>query len=198
MSFFNIRTAVSVAVLAIGAALVIPGSAAAQQCSVNPPIIADFQNGGGLPTPQDQNAALDVVHSFAWTLDIRDLANFDNLFASNAVYEACTGGGVQIKRTTSLTDLKNYFETQPFATLSDASFRTSHFIANEIVRTGKEEGEIKVWATMLVTLQRPDVEAPELDYTATLVMTLRPDNGPLKFFDVQMVTGTPIVVFRAR
>jgi hypothetical protein len=195
MSFVTLRTLVFAVVVALGATYAIP--AAAQQCSVQPPEIADFRNAGDLPSSAQQDAVLDVIHEFAWTLDIRDLNNFDNLFASDAVYEACTAGGVRITLTNNLTELKTYFQTQPFAFLSELNFRTSHFITNAIFRTSKED-EIKVWAAMLVTLQRPDVEAPDLDYTATLVMTLIPDNGAWKFSDVRMVTGTPLVVFRAR
>jgi hypothetical protein len=199
MSFFNIRAAASIAVVAFGAALAVPGSAAAQQCSVQPPEIGDFQGTGVLPPPEEQAAALDVIHTFAWTLDLQDLNNFDNLFASEAVYEACTGGGVQITRTSNLAALKEYFNTQPFAYLRDLSFKTNHFVTNAVFRRmDKEDDEIKVWAAMLVTLQRPDVEAPVLDYTAMLVMTLRRYDGVLKFSDVQMHTGTPVVVFRAR
>ncbi len=198
MSFFNIRAAVSVAVVALGAAFAIPGLAAAQQCSVDPPAIGNFHGVGVMPPLEEQAAALDVINTFAWTLDLQDVNNFDELFASDAVYEACTGGGVQITRTSDLTALKAYFNTQPFAYLRQLSFKTNHFITNAIFRKPEKDGETKVWAAMLVTLQRPDVETPVLDYTAMLVMTLKSYDGVLKFSDVQMHTGTPVVVFRAR
>lgn len=198
MSFFNIRTAMSVAIVAFGVVLAAPLSASAQRCETDPPEVLEFRNAGELPSPSEQDAALDVIYTFAWTLDLRDASNLVDLFAEGAVYEACTGGGVQITKTTGLDMLETYFTTQPFAYLNQLSFNTSHFITNAILRTTEKEDEIKVWATMLVTLQRPDVEAPVLDYTAMLVMTLNRYDGALKFTDVRMITGTPLVVFRAR
>ena len=197
MSYVNIRTAALIVYATIVAALAVPLSASAQQCLTPEPRITDYRNFGARPSPDEQNAVLDVINEFGWTLDLRDADNFANLFATDAIYEACTGGGVQITRTEGLDALETYFRTQPFAYLSELSFFTRHFITNTIVRTEKEK-EYLAWATLVVTLQRPDVEAPVLDYTATFVMKLNLYDGELKFTDVRMITGTPVVVFRAR
>jgi hypothetical protein len=185
-----------------------PGSAIAQECTTEAPTSHEVGEWRGTVSAADRDAVMDVIHSLAWTLDLQLSENFEDLFTEDVVYEACTGGGILInaepdnqenQERQSRDALITYFETQPFAFLTERGARARHFLANTVLRDTSNAGEIEARTAMLVTLQRSDVEVPSVDYTATLVMILTTrEDGVYKIAELYMHTDEPETIFRAR
>ena len=85
-SFFGIRTVVTAVALAIGTWTTLPGPAAAESCSQPEP--ANFNGRLGDPaniSAATRQAVMDAINAYAWTLDLKDAANFANLFTDSEV-----------------------------------------------------------------------------------------------------------------
>ena len=148
------------------------------------------------PAPVDRQAIMDVIYSYNWALDDKNSAAFAQLFTDDAVYYACSGGGnVQIVTTTANKELDLYIAD----ILSDLGQRQArHFESNTLLHT-KDEKTVIGKTTLLVTLQGPDKEVPELDYTAVMKETfVKGDDNIWRFSKLTLITDTPGAQARAR
>ena len=86
--------------LSVGLGLAVGGTAAALPCS--DPMTNDWlpaRTNIVNPAPADRQAIMDLIHSYNWALDDKNVSRFTALFTPNAQYEACTGAGnVQVFR----------------------------------------------------------------------------------------------------
>lgn len=183
--------------LLLGFGVMLGGTAAAASCvdKINPNWLPPRANIVNPPTA-DREAIADLIHSYSWALDDKNTAAFAQLFTSDAQYEACSGGGaLQLIRTTMTSELQGYIAD----ILSDLGARQArHFESNTLLHQNKD-GSVNGKTTLLVTLQWPDRELPELDYTAVMQETFVKDKeGLWRFSKLTLITDTPGVQARAR
>jgi len=188
-------------VFAIGIGLTLGGTPIAQgaECSNKTPatwlpaIVTS-------PDPTDRQAIMDLIHSYLWSLDERNIANFTPLFTEDASYETCRGGGaVQIFSAGARNGIVQYIETQ-FADLVKKMFQTRHVESNTLLHSrDKDKDTVDGKSTLLVSIQRA-VEAgiPEYDYTAVLLATFKRSENGWRIAKVIIITDTPEVEERAR
>lgn len=199
---FTNRLTVKTIAIAIGIWLAFPGTVVAQNktCIDNVPPARLLNRPLVNPLPVDWQAILDLIHSYAWTLEDRDDAAFVALFTKDAVYEVCRNGGPaagqsQIVRTTSQMELQDYIRGQ-FADLEADQLQTRHFLTNTILNTSGEIVQAKT--AMLVVVQQADDAIPEIDYTAVLKMRIVKDDDIWKFEQLTLFTDTPVFIAKAR
>ncbi|WP_195909432.1 nuclear transport factor 2 family protein [Rhizobium tubonense] len=193
----SVKSLVKIFTLLLGFGIMLGGTAIAASCvdKMNPawlPPRANIVN----PAPADRQAIMDLIHSYSWALDEKNTAAFAELFISDAQYEACSGGGaLQLVKTTSTSDLQGYISD----ILSDLGARQArHFESNTLLHQNKD-GSVNGKTTLLVTLQWPDREVPEPDYTAVMQETFVKDKeGLWRFSKLTLITDTPGVQARAR
>jgi len=186
--------------IAIGIWLALPGAAVAQikSCIDNVPPARLSNRPLNNPLPEDRQAILDLIHSYAWTLEDRDVAGFVELFTNEAVYEVCRSGGgsqSQIVRTSSQMELEDYIRGQ-FADLEADGLQTRHFLTNTILNTNDKIVQAKT--AMLVVVQQTDDAIPEVDYTAVLKMRIVKVDDTWKFEQLTLFTDTPVFIAKAR
>ena len=199
-SFFGIRTVVTAVALAIGTWTTLPGPAAAQSCSQPEP--ANFNGRLGDPaniSAATRQAVMDAINAYAWTLDLKDAANFANLFTDSVMYEICTASGELIKRASNKSELVTYITTQPFSFLTSRGLTARHFMTNVVLAAPQKDGDVDALIAMLVTLQPSYLDGPIVDYTATLVATLtREADGRTRISKLLTFTQQPVRITRAR
>ena len=202
------RATMKTLAFAIGIWLTLDGTAFAQQtCTAGPP--DPWPAHVTEPAPEDRQAIMDVIHTYAWTLDDRNAATLEEtlneLFTDPLEYEACSGGGqIQMFKATSLAELVLYLQGQ-FQDLNNKRFRIRHLEGNVRLRS-LDKDTVDGKTTVLVTLQRMDDAAvPEFDYTATRMATFvrtedEDDSGNRiwKIEKMALVTDTPEVEDRGR
>ena len=197
---FTNQLTVKTIAIAIGIWLAFPGTGVAQNktCIDNVPPARLLNRPLNNPLPEDRHAILDLIHSYAWTLEGRDYAAFIALFTNDAVYEVCRNGGgaqSQIVRTTSQKELEDYIRGQ-FADLEADELQTRHFLTNTILNT--DDKVVQAKTAMLVIVQQADDAIPEVDYTAVLKMRIVKVDDIWKFEKLTLFTDTPEFIAKAR
>jgi SnoaL-like domain len=187
--------------LAASILLTLGGTAAAQGC-------ADVIPGNWLPRrvtnpdPADRQAIMDLIHTYYWILDDKDVAGVDNgfpdLFTQELIYEGCRAGGhMQLVKFKGLAALISRTKDQ-FADLNNRGLRTRHFESNTLLQLTKNDF-VQGKFTLLVTIQRSSsADVPELDYTASVKATFAKEDNVWKFATFTLITDTPEVEERAR
>jgi hypothetical protein len=152
------------------------------------------------PDAADRQAIMDLIHSFLWSLDERDVAKLDNfeaLFAADASYETCRGGGAVLIRFVARAALRGYIEAQ-FKDLAAKGLQTRHIEGNTLLHS-KDANTVDGKSTMLVSIQRAQSAAiPEFDYSAVLLWTFVKVDDIWKIAKLIIITDTPDVEERAR
>jgi hypothetical protein len=183
----------------MGLYLVTSNTTLAQQpasCGSAPPSSFDLREDPFNLSASEQDAILDVLHAFALTWDMRDETNLPLLFIDGDandgfLFRVCTSAagstgdtGSQITAALNRQELKEYFRDRPFAYVQDANNPrlARHFTSNAVVKS-HESGDVKVIATLLVTLQSfvPDAQGvtplPVVDYTGLIEAVLTKEWG---------------------
>jgi ketosteroid isomerase-like protein len=192
-NFLMNRTAKSIPALAIAAWLAFGGAALAQPTCSDPLSKAFMPARVTNPEPGDRQAIMDLIHSYNWALDDKDAAAFAELFTEDATYEACSVG-VQIFKTTGKDPLGMYIQ----GVLQGLPFQTRHFESNTLLHA-KDRATVDGKWMLLVTIQRPDVETPALDYTAVVKATFIRDKDNLwRIAKLTLITDEPQIKARAR
>jgi SnoaL-like domain len=194
------RATMKTLAFAIGIWLTIDGTALAQQtaCSDRSPPASWLPSRVTNPAPEDRQAIMDVIHSYAWALDDRNAEVLNELFTDDVAYEACSGGGqIQMVRTIDLESLILYLEGQ-FRDLVSKRFQTRHFETNVLLHS-KDKDTVEGKTTLLVTIQRmDDAGIPEFDYTAIRRITFVRVEGIWRIVKLLLTTDTPEVEDRGR
>ncbi len=184
--------------LSVGLGLAVGGTAAALPCS--DPMTNDWlpaRTNIVNPAPADRQAIMDLIHSYNWALDDKNVSRFTALFTPNAQYEACTGAGnVQVFTTESQEDLGTFMA----GILNDLGDdrQARHFESNTLLHAQDKDTVIGK-TTLLVTIQWADMEVPNLDYTAVLKATFaRGTDNVWRFSRLTLITDTPGTQARAR
>jgi hypothetical protein len=198
-NFPTSRATMKALAFAIGIWLTLDGTGFAQQaCSDRSPpsdwLPAPVTN----PEPEDRQAIMDVIHSYAWALDDRNADALNELFTDDVVYEACSAGGeIQMVMTTSLEELISYLRGQ-FQDLVNKRFQTRHFESDALLHL-RDPDTVEAKTTLLVSIQRmDDAGIPEFDYTAIRRWTFVRVEGIWRIVKLLLRTDTPEVEDRGR
>lgn len=199
-----------------------------QSCIKLPPASFDVREDPFNLSASERGAIMDVIHAFALTWDLRDEVNLPLLFIEgdgaddSLQFTVCdsTGGiggtGLQIGAASSRDQLTDYFE-DAFQYVIDNTTQARHFISNAVIKNYRS-GDVKVVASLLVTLQRFELDdeeeplpeepspiepLPIVDYTGMIEAILTKEwGGVWKFRSliIWMDTPTPTEegIFRGR
>jgi hypothetical protein len=195
--FSTKRATINTLGLALGIWLMLGGTAAAVQCSNNTPA-AWLPAGITTPAPADRQAIMDLIHSYLWSLDERNITNFDASFSDNATYETCRGGGaVQIVTLVDKKTLVPYIDNQ-FEELAADGLQTRHIESNTLLHS-KGSDTVDGKTALLVSIDRAaESPTPELDYTAVVLWTFHKDGETWKIAKLILITDSPEAEERAR
>jgi hypothetical protein len=195
--FSTKRATIKTLGLAFGIWLMLGGVAAAAECSNKTPA-AWLPASIVSPSAADRQAIMDLIHSYLWSLDERNITNFDASFSDNATYEACRGGGaVQIVTSADKKSFVAYINDQ-FLELAADGLQTRHIESNTLLHS-KGSDTVDGKTTLLVSIDRAaESPKPELDYTAVMLWTFHKDGESWKIAKLILITDSPEAEERAR
>ena len=194
--FFTNQVTMKTLALAIGIWLALLGTAVAQ-CS-------DGKTANQLPLrvtnpdPADRQAIMDLIHSYNWALDDKNVEDFKELFTNDVTYEACRGGGLEQIFTTKGREPLGSYINGLFIDLTNNGIRTRHIEGNTLLHV-RDNDTVEGKTTLLVSIQRDaSANVPEFDYTAHLKATFKREGEFWRFSKLTLITDTPEFQERAR